>query len=167
MVKAGSFTVHRRRTCLHQKEHLFDWAYPSSGQLRPVKRDPCLVATRCPPEVGFQLTGFLEIGNSADSGNDSGCLDVPNRRNGEQDLSLAAIGHDSAYLCLQEAQVFLNKPQFFEKEGLFEEESLQPVNIFGAYRLAGKLLEFEKVCVRGKVSRSERSQSREAGRGKC
>lgn len=107
------------------------------------------------------------MGNRADSGNESGRLDVPNRRDGEQDLPLAAIGHDSADLCLQEGQVFLNQPQFFEKEGLFEEESLQPVNIFGAYRLAGKLLELEELCIRGKVSRSECSQSREAGRSKC
>ena|SRR6266496_3567624 len=96
----------------HQKEHLFDWAHPSSGQLRPVKRDPRLVPTRCPPEVGLQFRSFLKIGNITDSGNEGGRLDVPNRRDGEEDLPLTAIGHDSADLCLQEGQVVICRISF-------------------------------------------------------
>ncbi len=109
MVQEGPFTIQRRRTGSHQKEHLFDWTHPSSGQLRLVKCDPRLVPTRCPPEVGLQFRRFFKIGNSADRGNDGGRLDRPNGGDGEQDLSLTTIGDDGADLCLQEVQVFLSE----------------------------------------------------------
>ena len=110
MINVRPLTIHRRRSCSHQKEHLFDRMHTCSRKLRPVKRDPALVQARCPPEGGLQFTSFLKIGNIANGSNDGGRLDEPNRRNGEQNLSLTRGGHKSGDLGMQEFQGVLNQP---------------------------------------------------------
>ena len=75
----------------------------------------------CPAKVGFEGCGVAEIRNRSNGGNDGRSLERAKRRNGGQNLPLAALFHSSADLSIKLLKMVGNELEFFNQLVLFKE----------------------------------------------